>query len=161
MNHSLWERASKVTLRIKNTKPKAARSCTFKKQQQRYKLPLSPNNKVTSVNPLLYRHCCLPDHSALSGNVIKDIQPKDTTPFRRQREETWIRDLRTAITIWLQVTPVALQQTCCSWCVYGNILPEFYTMGSFWVHRVHMELYTILFSRMYDDVVGRTRSISQ
>ena len=55
-------------------------------------------------NQLLYRHFNLPDHSALSMKVRileKIYHPTNKpitscTPFRRKREEHWIRQLRTA-----------------------------------------------------------------
>ena len=54
-------------------------------------------------NQLLYRHFNLPDHSILSMKVriLEKIyhptnNPSLSTPFRRKREEHWIRQLGTA-----------------------------------------------------------------
>ena len=54
-------------------------------------------------NQLLYRHINLPDHSILSMKVRKlekiyhpTNNPNLSTPFRRKREEHWIRQLRSA-----------------------------------------------------------------
>ena len=68
----------------------------------------------TGGNQLLYQHFNLPDHSVLSMKVriLEKIyhptnSPGLSTPFRRKREEYWIRQLGTAAHIFATITLIA------------------------------------------------------